>query len=884
MSTIKVVCIDQTLAFNNTPVITSGGLNEDFISFTFCALWSGFTRTAVFWRNEKEVYHQTLDAEDRCQIPPEVTGEDGVIYFGVFGVNAKGVQRTSEVLNYRIHKGAITTGTKPSNPTPDIYTQILASYQDVKDEVAVERSRINNLIKLEPGSTTGDAELADIRVGYEGTIHTTAGNAVRNQVTSIERRLSSVVKYVSGTETVDLICHTDGYYGTTGQFTKADGVAKYAVVKNVLSGDKYVFDTYLNDPAIPALVYFDANGECVGYEKTGTGEVAMVHQTVVIPDGVTRIVLQSVNRSDNFPKLSIVDRVLELSSYTKAESDAKYGNELENIRTGADGTVYDTAGDAVRGQIGRLSEKKLDKADTNEFAYAIADAEGRTAFAIEKDGNVLLNQKNIGANSESIYHTTDDGVKDVEYRKDGMLDFAVADKHGNLLFYVDKGVLRVNTVYADKVISKTIDAINEAIAKIEQKANRDEPGKCTGNYDAEINMFICYGQSWSTGYDASAITTTQRYDNLMLDTGIKNEPLANLDAVATSFVPAVEITGWSSDAHNQKVGETPVSAQMNIVKQLMESEDGLTINDLSYQLLGTAPGMGSKTLAQLAKGTDYYTRLISQVQQAHDIAASMGKRLVVQAFSWVQGSLGSGLSGTYAENLEKLRQDIDTDVKAITGQIQDVKCITWQSFIYNSSLRAKQVYDQYVGAAETYPNIICSGATYHLYNVRAANLHFTSESQDWLGAYFGVAYKRTVIDGEGFEPLKPTKASKSGKILYVKFNVPQRPLVFDTERLTEAPNKGFNLYDTNGMEKTITDVSIISPDMVKIVCADDVLSTDRLTYGDNCTDTYQWVSDNHGNLRDSQGNHIQYVSGAGVSLPLHNWCVIFDKTIAELEG
>lgn len=354
MSTIKVVCIDQTLAFNNTPVITSGGLNEDFVSFTFCALWSGFTRTAVFWRNEKEVYHQTLDAEDRCQIPPEVTGEDGVIYFGVFGVNAKGVQRTSEVLNYRIHKGAITTGTKPSNPTPDIYTQILARCQDVKDEVAVERSRINNLIKLEEGSTTGDAELADIRVGYEGTVHTTAGYAVRNQVSSIERRLSSVVKYVSGAETVELICHSDGYYGTTGLFTKADGAAKYAVVKNVLSGDKYVFDTYLNDPAIPALVYFNANGEFVGYEKTGTGEDALVHHTVVIPDGVTRIVLQSVDMSDNFPRLSIVDRVLELSSYTKAESDAKYGAELQDIRKGVDDTIYETAGEAVRLQIGEL--------------------------------------------------------------------------------------------------------------------------------------------------------------------------------------------------------------------------------------------------------------------------------------------------------------------------------------------------------------------------------------------------------------------------------------------------------------------------------------------------------------------------------------------------
>ena len=139
----------------------------------------------------------------------------------------------------------------------------------------------------------------------------------------------------------------------------------------------------------------------------------------------------------------------------------------------------------------------------------------------------------------------------------------------------------------------------------------------------------------------------------------------------------------------------------------------------------------------------------------------------------------------------------------------------------------------------------------------------------------------------------------------MKFNVPQRPLVFDTERLTEAPNKGFKLYATDGTEKTITEVAIVSPDMVKIVCADDVAGTDRLTYGEITADAYQWVSDNHGNLRDSQGDYIQYVTDAyeyygslngdgtppygnipvpSKVLPLHNWCVIFDKTISELEG
>lgn len=56
-------------------------------------------------------------------------------------------------------------------------------------EIAVERARINQLVVLEEGSTTGDAELQDIRIGYDGTTYATAGEAVRGQIGSCKEEI-----------------------------------------------------------------------------------------------------------------------------------------------------------------------------------------------------------------------------------------------------------------------------------------------------------------------------------------------------------------------------------------------------------------------------------------------------------------------------------------------------------------------------------------------------------------------------------------------------------------------------------------------------------------------------------------------------------------------
>lgn len=121
---IKVRCIDQALIPTVAPTIAAGGVLEDKVIFDFCPLWDGFIKTAVFWLDKGEPYEAALDAENSCVIPFEALTNAGHMFFGVYGINADGVKRTSEVIKYKIVQGAIE-GVEHGEPTPDLYEQLL---------------------------------------------------------------------------------------------------------------------------------------------------------------------------------------------------------------------------------------------------------------------------------------------------------------------------------------------------------------------------------------------------------------------------------------------------------------------------------------------------------------------------------------------------------------------------------------------------------------------------------------------------------------------------------------------------------------------------------------------------------------------------------------
>lgn len=76
---------------------------------------------------------------------------------------------------------------------------------NVSTRLKAQDNRINNIVALEQGSTTGDAELIDIRSGYNGLSHETAGDAVRAIGNDLEALKASLPEYIPANSVDGLI-------------------------------------------------------------------------------------------------------------------------------------------------------------------------------------------------------------------------------------------------------------------------------------------------------------------------------------------------------------------------------------------------------------------------------------------------------------------------------------------------------------------------------------------------------------------------------------------------------------------------------------------------------------------------------------------------------
>ena len=209
----------------------------------------------------------------------------------------------------------------------------------IETEQSVQSARIDTFTSLPEGSTSGNAELADIRVGADGTRYDTAGNAVRGQIGELKSDLFDLyaMHYDEYYEKKPLFKETGVCIGTDGtKSNKTDFViCKYevtedSVLKLNLSKDNETGAVYqfMNS----STVSYSSNSNVVGNTVTnGTNDF------VTVPKGATYLMV-SMASTNTTNKVYATRSILDTDDNMFCEEFAN--NTLSQLRKSSSGHDY----------------------------------------------------------------------------------------------------------------------------------------------------------------------------------------------------------------------------------------------------------------------------------------------------------------------------------------------------------------------------------------------------------------------------------------------------------------------------------------------------------------------------------------------------------------
>ena len=397
------------------------------------------------------------------------------------------------------------------------------------------------------------------------------------------------------------------------------------------------------------------------------------------------------------------------------------------------------------------------------------------------------------------------------------------------------------------------------------------------NVNAErILLFPVYGQSLAIGGDATPITTYCRFP--------KN--CANNTTLGLQFGQNLE---------------TSIYGLVESYVDFKGQEDRIPATRQTDIIASFSSGQGSTPISGLIKGTTLYSNLISSITTAYNNRG--GKKFVVPAFCWIQGEgdIDNGVD-YYYNTLSQLREDLDADIKAITGQTEDVHCIVYQT--NQLCPTAGSYYNPTAYASGGSPSARMGGSVVALWKLvrdsqyfhvsspiysmdfvvspNNAIIHISGVSQKLLGYYEGLAAKR-LMDGHGDDiGLYVTGVTKVDNThIRLSLHVPAPPVVVDTESVYETANYGFSVINENS-QNIISGVSIernnLDSTTILITTSADCTNA-KVRYGVNGTNGYSGFDKGpRGNIRDSQGLWYKAVIN-NKKVPMHNWLLFFEYLI-----
>lgn len=382
------------------------------------------------------------------------------------------------------------------------------------------------------------------------------------------------------------------------------------------------------------------------------------------------------------------------------------------------------------------------------------------------------------------------------------------------------------------------------------------------NYGHKVVVCIpVYGQSYALGEEATRITD---FDSLRIK--FKGRIVTEkLDYTFGYFDHSSQFKQWVKRIlhYDKKAFELSVYSMAEVLAQELGEDTVICI---------FPGGHGMNTIHELMKPADPYNKFIKEIATAYEKAQERGWEFYVPAVCWMQGEsdIVEYPEYDYKEYFHRMYNDMNSDIKNVTHQKNDIRIISYQTSTVTKGLRYKP--NNYNASEPRTPTaqielirddslIWASGPTYP-YDFVNESLHIDAVGQQGIGKLAAKSALGIIRKQKRNVGLLPVAYYVEGNDIRIDFNVPCPPLCFDTIQVKKTANYGFNVIRRDGTD-IISDV-LIDSNSVVIRCVESPKDC-KLRYGING----EFLKGGRnlgprGNLRDS-----------GKNVP--NWCMIFEK-------
>lgn len=183
------------------------------------------------------------------------------------------------------------------------------------NRILVLEGRMDAFSSLAEGSTTGDAELMDIRIAYDGMEYPSAGDAVRGQIEDTINLCDTVLDVLPYTSTrISRTLNSQHYWNTEGTvavMTSLSSTYRASDPITVSAGQTYNVNIQIGDSdKTHGIVLTDNSYNII--KAYLQGDTATHNVNVVIPEGVTKMLLTTTNN---------VTLTVDLIEYTVANGE-----------------------------------------------------------------------------------------------------------------------------------------------------------------------------------------------------------------------------------------------------------------------------------------------------------------------------------------------------------------------------------------------------------------------------------------------------------------------------------------------------------------------------------------------------------------------------------